>query len=76
MGIMYSVDTRSLKIAMVSAGFDSNAAFARVAKISNRTVSSILKGKNPTYFVMSKMAMALGLTSQQAAQIFFLNNLH
>ena len=75
MVIRYSVDTRSLKIAMVSAGFDSNAAFARVAKISNRTVSSTLRGKNPTYLIMSRMTMALKLTPQQAARIFFADKL-
>jgi len=75
MEIRYSVNTRSLKIAMVSAGFDSKSAFAQAAKISNRTVSSILRGKNPTYLIMSRMTMALKLTPQQAARIFFADKL-
>ena len=71
----YSVDTRALKIAMAAAGFDTYTSFAAATGISDKTVSSIARGKNPTYSVMCKMANALKLSPSQAGQIFFHDNL-
>ena len=71
----YSIDTRSLKMSMIGAGFDTYTAFAKAAGISDKTVSSIAKGKNPTYSIMCKMASTLNLSEETAGKIFFHDNL-
>lgn len=71
----YSVDTMALKVAMIQAGYNTNISFAKDCGVSDRTVSAILNGANPTYSVMCKMVSVLKLGAEQAGKIFFNDNL-
>lgn len=71
----YFVDGRALKIAMAAAGFDTYESLASQAGVSSRTISSVAKGKNPTYTVMCKIVHSLNLSAEQAGKIFFSRNL-
>lgn len=73
---MFCVDVVELKKKMIECHLEKNIDLAEAAGIDRNTVTSILTlTSRPSTVVMEKIAMALGMTPEEAGKIFFAKNL-
>lgn len=69
---MFEVDSKELKKLMIDHDIANNIAFAEKTGIDRNTIAKILDGKMlPTYRVITGIAKALSMDSQQIGSIFF-----
>lgn len=69
---MHEVDTIELRKAMVNKGIVTIEDLAEKSGINRNTCSEVVNGKSyPSSMVMEKLKVTLGLTPEQAGQIFF-----
>lgn len=69
---MFEVDCKELKKLMIDHDIANNTAFAEKAGVDRNTLAKILDGKIlPTYRIISGIAKALKMDSQQIGSIFF-----
>lgn len=69
---MFEVDCKELKKLMIDHDIANNTAFAEKAGVDRNTLAKILDGKIfPTYRIISGIAKALEMDSQQIGSIFF-----
>lgn len=73
--VNYSVDTTRLKIALAVNNLTNLSKFARETGLSRETIGRILKGDRPSSETIIKIAVVLNLSTQDVAEIFFVQGL-
>lgn len=69
---MYEVDCKELKKLMIDHDIATNTAFAELTGVDRNTLAKMLDGKLfPTYKVITDIAKAMNMDSQQIGSIFF-----
>lgn len=73
---MYEVDTKELRKKMIDCDIDTIEKLSTKTGVNRNTLSDVINGKSrPSSAVMAKLVSALGLTPEEAGNIFFAKKL-